>query len=149
MFAPRTVCLLILAASTLAAVGCTAKQAPPAREPAPHAAPVGAWDLQATDTAGTRWIATLVILQDTGDNLRGYIDWCGGNGHGGRELVTGSFDPATRVVQLRGHAIEHGRGITTGVYRVDLAPDGIRLLNGSWGGDGIPGNWNALRLSPR
>ncbi|NJL23143.1 MAG: hypothetical protein HC895_23665 [Leptolyngbyaceae cyanobacterium SM1_3_5] len=66
----------------------------------------------------------------------------------GRENFVGTLF-ANNQLQLFGtEIVPPASGIVTGVYNADVTPDGKRIVNGSWGGVGIPGTWTAVQVVP-
>src|SRR5262245_13300686 len=123
-------------------------QARAARTPRPQpralssADPVtGTWHVRGRDL--TDWTATLEL---DGTTHEGTFDWLSTEGYSGRELVTWSYDQATRAIHLAGHAMLHPVGdICTGTYVATLADD-ERQLVGTWGPPMCaPGTWTAQR----
>src|SRR5262245_39492291 len=91
----------------------------------PAVAPVdlsGNWALQGRDPNGTDWLADLVVQQTAnGKTLSGYFDWqANALAAYGREYVTGTFDPATRLVRLVGTGLQNASGIRASTYTAVL-----------------------------
>src|SRR6202021_502771 len=93
--------------------------------------PVGVWDVRGKDSGNTRWIGTLVLTTGDLGTLVGHVDWFGSEGDfdgaSGREYVSATFDPKTRILKLMGTKLEYPRKITLGTYRAELTEDGLRL----------------------
>jgi hypothetical protein len=123
---------------------------PPAVRPAAAAINLsGNWALQGRDPNGTDWLADLVLQPAAnGKTLSGYFDWhANALGAYGREYITGTFDPATRLVRLVGTGLQNASGIRLSTYTAVLDPTGKFLTNGTWGtGFVFPANrWTAAR----
>jgi hypothetical protein len=111
---------------------------------------VGVWDLKGTDTANTKFIATMVLTNGKAGILKGHIDWLGSNGSCGREHVTGSYDAKSKVLKIIGIRIEFSDRIIRGTYRAELSQDGSVLEKGKWSATGgVPGQWSARRINLR
>lgn len=108
---------------------------------------VGSWEIKGQDTAKVKWTGALVLTTGDKGALAGHIDWSGSDGTKGREIVRGSFDPATRILKLKGEKLERANGLTLGDYSAVLSEDGTRIEKGKWTTDAAPGGWEAKRLA--
>jgi hypothetical protein len=111
------------------------------------------WLITGTDIAGNVWTgSTLTFETDVRDagvrRVTGFFSWTGNNGaYFGRELFRGEVDTSGRL-RLEGYAlVPPTQGIITNVvYIVFLSASGNELINGNWGGQGIPSqSWSAVR----
>lgn len=107
--------------------------------PAPDLA--GTWAVRGED--GVSWTAQLVLDESTHE---GYFDWHSPDGLSGHELVVWQYDPRTGLLALKGTAMQQPYGsIGVGTYVAHVTPDGMRLVNGTWGPPAKLGTWEATR----
>jgi len=115
--------------------------------------PVGVWSIRGIDQRKTRWIATMVIVNDKKQALVGYIEWLSDKKMSGREHIAIRYDAESRKLVFVGTKVEYADGIGQGRYSAEISKDGSRLLNGSWGAAGankrqlgFPGNFSGDRI---
>jgi hypothetical protein len=101
--------------------------------------PAGVWKVEGED--GVRWSAELVLAEPGHD---GHFDWKSERGDSGRELVTWTYHPDTRMLVLTGHELRDAVGqIGLGSYIARVSADGRTIANGTWGAPAVPGIWEA------
>jgi hypothetical protein len=99
----------------------------------------GQWLITGHDSANWNG-SNLVITEINDDAFSGYIDWYGsGTNYSGREYYRGNYNPKLKTVILEGYRLENNSGIGLGVYRANIAINGIDFENGTWDG----GVWEA------
>lgn len=139
-----TVCMGISLATAMASV-----QAEPS--------PAGIWQVEGRDETGTDWKAVLVLEADDKDvypprKFKGYFDWEGSNGTGGREYVSAAtYDYASRRLAMRGGELEDADpNIRSSLYSVKMTEAADRLVDGTWKGEDVsPGVFSAKRLAEK
>jgi hypothetical protein len=99
----------------------------------------GRWLIAGHDSANWNG-SNLAITEISGNTFNGYFDWYrSGTNYSGREYYRGSYNPQSKTVVLEGYRLENNRGIGLGVYRANIAINGIDFENGTWDG----GVWEA------
>ncbi len=115
----------------------------------PKIAPAGRWSIEGTDKEGTQWTGDMMLKAGDDGAITGHIDWSGSggtsNGASGREIVSATFDPETRLLNLKGVRLERAKNIGLGEYTAELAEDGKRLENGKWSAGDASDKWEAKR----
>ncbi|MFT3858405.1 MAG: PEP-CTERM sorting domain-containing protein [Aquabacterium sp.] len=116
----------------------------------------GIWTLSGFDTAGNDWSGSTITFESQvanaggGFDVAGYFYWTSPIGAYGRENFSGTLSAANHL-NVKGHAlVPPTHWIVTNVtYNADVGADGRSLLNGTWGGSGVPSNaWTATQAVP-
>ncbi len=102
----------------------------------------GFWDIIDTyDSQDGRWDESTLTFTSQTDNgagfdVAGHFYWeeTGGNGAYGTEHFIGTFDPLGLDLHLEGQWNENDYLISLGVYDAMVAPSGMLIYDGTWGG---------------
>ena len=113
----------------------------------------GVWTITGTDIRGGVWTGSTITFENqlasgTDFSVDGYFYWTGNNGaYYGRENFTGTLFSNNHLTVLGIGLVPPTSGIVTSVtYNADVSADGHNMINGTWGGNGIPSNaWTAIR----
>jgi hypothetical protein len=116
--------------------------------------PAGIWQIEGRDDTGTDWKAVLVLEADDADvyppkKFKGYFDWEGSNGTGGREYVAAAtHDYEARRLEIRGGELEDADpNIRCSIYAATMTEAADRLVDGTWKGEDVsPGVFVGRRL---
>jgi hypothetical protein len=122
---------------------------------APPALNAGIWTITGIDVAGIVWTGSTMtidsqVAQGQGYALTGHFYWRGSGGRYGQENFTGTLDQNNHVTLHSFELVPPTSGIVTNfTYNADVTADGTHIINGTWGGGGIPSNsWSAVQAAP-
>lgn len=110
-----------------------------------------AWEVTGFDQIswnGSDLFFTSQIPTASGYNLVGYFDWYSNGQFRGRELFRGTLT-STRHLQIEGYQLINPINIQRARYNADVAPNGARIINGTWIGleSPISGVWSATAIA--
>jgi hypothetical protein len=111
------------------------------------------WTITGTDVNGTSFSGSTITFQSqvaagADFSVTGFFSWIGSSGSSGRENFVGTLFADNRI-ELNGTSLEQSTHLGLAKYRATVTADGVRMINGSWLGLGIPcNNWTAVAATP-
>ena len=141
----------VLICTTLALTGLTTFSTVVSAAPILTAAP---WVIAGLDVGGNNWSGSTITFDTQSPSgpdflVSGYFYWTGNSGtYFGRENFSGTLFASDHLTLLGIGIIPPSRGIISGgTYNADVTADRYHMINGTWGGVGIPSNaWTAAQV---
>ena len=122
---------------------------------APPDLDAGIWTITGVDVSGIGWSGSTItfesqVAQGADYQVSGYFYWIGTGGQHGRENFQGTLFASNHITLHGYQLVAPTSGIITNVtYNADVTADGTHMINGTWGGNGIPSNaWTAVQAVP-
>ena len=114
------------------------------------------WTITGSDTGGNIWTGSTITFESQSAvnadfQVAGYFYWTGNAGQFGRENFSGTLFANNHLTVLGFQLVPPTSGglVTNVTYNADVTPDGTHMINGTWGGSGIPSNaWTAVQAVP-
>src|SRR5436190_13923287 len=97
----------------------------------PGASPaLGTWSFTGNSKAGKGFEAPLVFIRRSGARTEGFLDFAPNGPLKAVEIVSCTFDAATRLVRITGREMHAtAPGMSPGIYEAKLSEDGKTLSN--------------------
>jgi hypothetical protein len=116
----------------------------------------GVWTISGSDEARNNWTGSTITFETQSaigndDSVSGYFYWTGNGGsYYGRENFAGTLFENNHLTVGGFELVPPTSGIVTGVtFEADITADGHHMVNGTWGGVGIPSQaWTAVQAVP-